>query len=251
LACETGSTDEKDTNFTLDSLLPARNTSNPSLHVVPVLLSTVDAISHLRIHLPKDLRPLSSRETAWKAVREIQKRWPKSVPLLDPISNMGIKDPGFLNLVKVRFNAISTKVAKLIHHEQKMEVLNERIEHHVLANDPKLPEYYELYARKQDSHTRLKNLRKNVQSARDIMQLEELKCRKRVLRRMSFASGDDVVEMKGRVACEISSGDELLLTEMIFEGVFNTLSPEQSAALLSCFVFAEKVSLIHTTKATR
>ncbi|PVF97817.1 putative MTR4-involved in nucleocytoplasmic transport of mRNA [Serendipita vermifera] len=222
LSCETGSTPEKDGNFTLDSLLPARNSSTSSLQVVPVLLSTVDAISHLRIHLPKDLRPISSRETAWKAVREIQKRWPKSVPLLDPISNMGIKDPGFLNLVK------------------KMEVLNERIEHHSMATNPKLPEYYELYARKQDSHIQLKNLRKNVQSARDIMQLEELKCRKRVLRRMGFASSDDVVEMKGRVACEISSGDELLLTEMIFEGVFNALSPEQSAALLSCFVFTEK-----------
>lgn len=48
--------------------------------------------------------------------------------------------------------------------------------------------------------------------------------------------------MKGRVACEISTGDELLLTEMIFGGVFNTLEPEHVAALLSCFVFQEKVS---------
>ncbi|CAD6588567.1 MAG: ATP-dependent RNA helicase mtr4 [Tremellales sp. Tagirdzhanova-0007] len=46
--------------------------------------------------------------------------------------------------------------------------------------------------------------------------------------------------MKGRVACEISTGDELLLTEMMFGGVFNPLSPEQCAALLSCFVFQEK-----------
>lgn len=48
--------------------------------------------------------------------------------------------------------------------------------------------------------------------------------------------------MKGRVACEISSGDELLLTELMFHGVFNDLSVEQSVALLSCFVFDEKVS---------
>jgi len=41
------------------------------------------------------------------------------------------------------------------------------------------------------------------------------------------------------VACEISSGDELLLTEMIFDGLFNSLAPEQCAALLSCFVFSE------------
>jgi ATP-dependent RNA helicase DOB1 len=122
-----------------------------------------------------------------------------------------------------------------------MQILDERIAQHPLAKDPRLPEYYELYARKQDAQTRVRTLRKKVQTVRDVMQLEELRCRKRVLRRLGFSTSNDVVEMKGRVACEISSGDELLLTEMIFEGVFNTLSPEQAAALLSCFVFAEKV----------
>ena len=77
------------------------------------------------------------------------------------------------------------------------------------------------------------------------MQMDELKCRKRVLRRLQFTTADDVVEMKGRVACEISSGDELLLTEMIFNGVFNELLPEHCAALLSCFVFDEKVCASH------
>jgi superfamily II RNA helicase len=46
---------------------------------------------------------------------------------------------------------------------------------------------------------------------------------------------------KGRVACEISSGDELLPTEMIFGGVFNELTP-QTAALLSCFTMRRFVS---------
>lgn len=128
-----------------------------------------------------------------------------------------------------------------------MQILDERIAQHPLSTDPRLPEYYEIYARKQDAQARARNLRKKIQSARDVMQLEELKCRKRVLRRLGFASSEEVVEMKGRVACEISSGDELLLTEMIFEGVFNSLSPEQSAALLSCFVFAEKVSALFSS----
>ena len=47
----------------------------------------------------------------------------------------------------------------------------------------------------------------------------------------------------GRVACEISAADELLLTELVFNGVFNTLSPAQCCALLCCFVFDEKVSI--------
>ena len=38
------------------------------------------------------------------------------------------------------------------------------------------------------------------------------------------------------MACEISAADELLLTEMLFAGVFNELSPQNCAALLSVFV---------------
>ena len=49
--------------------------------------------------------------------------------------------------------------------------------------------------------------------------------------------------MKGRVACEITAGDELVLTELIFLGLFNDLDVDQSVALLSCFVFEETVWL--------
>jgi ATP-dependent RNA helicase DOB1 len=56
----------------------------------------------LRIWLPKDLRPDQGRETAWKSVLEVQKRFPDGIPLLDPIQNMGIKDEKFKGLIKVR-----------------------------------------------------------------------------------------------------------------------------------------------------
>ena len=36
------------------------------------------------------------------------------------------------------------------------------------------------------------------------------------------------------------SADELLVTELLFNGVFNDLTPEQCCALLSCFVFQDK-----------
>lgn len=115
-----------------------------------------------------------------------------------------------------------------------------------LHKDPRLPELYTLYSKKQESHERIRTLKKRIQATHDILQLEELKCRKRVLRRLGFTTSADIVDMKGRVACEISTGDELLLTELIFNGTFNTLSPEQSAALLSCFVFSEKVCDVYS-----
>lgn len=69
--------------------------------IVPVLLSTIEGISHIRIFLPKDLRQDQGRETVWKSVLEVHKRFPDGIALLDPIQNMGIKDDKFKDLVKV------------------------------------------------------------------------------------------------------------------------------------------------------
>ncbi|KAG9096899.1 ATP-dependent RNA helicase mtr4 [Ceratobasidium sp. 370] len=190
--------------------------------VCPVMLSTIASISHLRVHLPKDLRASAPRETLWKVVLEIKRRFPKGLALLDPIENMNIKDSKFKELV------------------ERIAALERRLEAHSLHSDPRLPTIYDAYAQKQDLIGEIRAVKKALAAAHDVMQMDELKCRKRVLRRLGFASATDVVEIKGRVACEISTGDELLLTEMIFNGVFNTLLPEQCAALLSCFVFTEK-----------
>ena len=46
--------------------------------------------------------------------------------------------------------------------------------------------------------------------------------------------------MKGKVACEISTADELLATELMFTGIYNDLSVAHCVALISCLVFNEK-----------
>jgi ATP-dependent RNA helicase DOB1 len=86
------------------------------------------------------------------------------------------------------------------------------------------------------STTEVRELKKTVRRANEMILTSELKSMKRVLRRLGFTNADDVVEVKGRVACEISAGDELLMTEMIFRGAFAELTPQQVVALLSCFV---------------
>lgn len=88
--------------------------------------------------------------------------------------------------------------------------------------------------------SKIKDTKKKINDAMSIMQLDELKCRKRVLRRFGFIDQAEVVQLKARVACEISSGDELMLSELLFNGFFNNLTPEQTAAVLSVFVFEEK-----------
>lgn len=124
---------------------------------------------------------------------------------------------------------------------QKIKTLEKLVERSAIHTNPKLAEIYALYTVKVDKTASIRALKKKISAVHNVLQLDELKCRKRVLRRLGFTTAEDVIEMKGRVACEVSTGDELLLTEMIFQGVFNTLEPEHVAALLSCFVFQEKV----------
>ena len=48
------------------------------------------------------------------------------------------------------------------------------------------------------------------------------------------------VQLKGRVACEVNTSDELILTEVVFENVLEPLTPAEAAATLSAFIFQAK-----------
>ncbi|KAG2185026.1 hypothetical protein INT43_000939 [Umbelopsis isabellina] len=220
--CLAGSVVAKNADGSTVGIRPPKQGEPGEMIVVPVTLSTLDGISHVRLFLSNDLKPAEERNNIFKSIMEVKKRFPEGIPQLDPIENMGIKDEGFKKLVR------------------KIEVLESKLLSNPLHNSPELSKLYDSYAKKMELSNQIKAIRKQITQAHSIVQLEELKCRKRVMRRLGFTSAADVVEMKGRVACEISTGDELLLTELIFHGVFNDLSVEQSVALLSCFVFDEK-----------
>lgn len=57
---------------------------------------------------------------------------------------------------------------------------------------------------------------------------------------LGHIDADGVLQLKGRAACLIDTGDELLVTELMFNGTFNDLDPHQVAALASCFIPCDK-----------
>lgn len=67
---------------------------------------------------------------------------------------------------------------------------------------------------------RVKVLKRELKAAQGLIMRDELKGRQRVLRRLGYMDSEGVVTLKGRVACEIQTGDELVISEMIFNGVF-------------------------------
>lgn len=63
-----------------------------------------------------------------------------------------------------------------------------------------------------------------------------------VLQTLGYINENSIVQIKGRVACEINTGDELLLTELILNNFFSKYNPSEVVALLSVFVFQEKTT---------
>ena len=39
--------------------------------------------------------------------------------------------------------------------------------------------------------------------------------------------GDNVIQLKGRTACEVNTADELVVAELVFNGAFSTLDASQ------------------------
>ncbi|KAM9930913.1 hypothetical protein OXX59_000177 [Metschnikowia pulcherrima] len=67
--------------------------------------------------------------------------------------------------------------------------------------------------------------------------LPDYEQRLRVLEQLDFIDRNQNVVLKGRVACEINSGWELVLTELILDNFLGDFEPEEIVALLSCFVY--------------
>ncbi|KAI1330708.1 rRNA-processing arch domain-containing protein [Xylariaceae sp. FL0255] len=195
---------------------------------IPCMLTCVKALSQIRIFVPKETKSREEieavRDQMLRALKEVERRFPDGLPILDPIENMNITDDSFKKLLR------------------KIEVLESRLLSNPLHGSPLLVGLWDQYKVKIALNEEIKNLKKKIGKAHSIAQLDELKSRKRVLRRLGFINEGEVVQMKARVACEISSteGHELLLSELLFNRFFNELTPELIASVLSVFIFEEK-----------
>ncbi|PHH90992.1 hypothetical protein CDD83_2013 [Cordyceps sp. RAO-2017] len=77
-------------------------------------------------------------------------------------------------------------------------------------------------------------------SDQNLQLLPDYEQRVQVLKELGFVDDATRIQLKGKVACEVHSGDELVLTELILDNVLADFEPAEIAALLSSFVFQEK-----------
>ncbi|KAD6794857.1 hypothetical protein E3N88_05753 [Mikania micrantha] len=202
---------------------PPRSGEKGEMHVVPVQLPLISTLSKLRITIPNDLRPMEARQNILLAVQELEKRFPHGLPKLNPVKDMGIEEPEFVDLV----NQI------------------ERLEHQLLShplNKSQDESQIECFKRKAEVNHEIQQLKTKMRDSQLQKFRDELKNRSRVLRKLGHIDAEGIVQVKGRAACLIDTGDELLVTELMFNGTFNDLDHHQIAALASCFIPGDKSS---------
>jgi len=198
-----------------------------SMRVFTIGLENIDRISAVRIFTPPALASPEARKKVAVSVKEVQKRFPEGVPLLDPIKDLKIQDENFTTLM------------------ERAEALTKRLSVHKLATEFSREDRLRLihaYENKLDLKERARLLRDEARSFQSIAMKDDLKKMKRVLKKLGHVDGNGVIQTKGRTACEINTADELVVTELIFTGVFKSLTVEQSVALLSSLTFGEPIN---------
>lgn len=202
---------------------PPRPGEKGEMHVVPVQLALISTLSKIRISVPSDLRPAEVRQSILLAVQELGKRFPQGLPKLNPVKDMGIEEPELVELV----NQIETIEKQMMSHPLYKSQDENQIK---------------CFQRKAEVNHEIQQLKTKMRDSQLQKFRNELKNRSRVLKKLGHIDADGVVQLKGRAACLIDTGDELLVTELMFNGTFNNLDHHQIAALASCFIPGDRSS---------
>jgi len=195
-------------------------------HVVSMALTLLSKISKIRSNMPEgDTKSDESRRALLKTLTTIKghkKFKVTGIPELDPVAEMNIKSS--------ECNAVLDGLKDI---ETKRNESN-------LKGNPRLKDYYEAFDRKVKLHSSIQLLDKEVNQTKFMVMSDDLRAMRRVLRRLEFVNKDGVVQLKGRMACELTSADEVLMTEIVFQNVFDGMEANNIIALCSCLVFDEK-----------
>ncbi|ORX82713.1 antiviral helicase [Anaeromyces robustus] len=122
---------------------------------------------------------------------------------------------------------------------KRKNVLLERIKALKCNNCPDFVDHYNIVSEKKKIEYKINELFKNL-SENNLQLLPDYNQRIEVLKFLRYIDDNLTVQLKGKIACEISTADELLLTELVLDNFFAEFDLAESAALLSCFIFQEK-----------
>ncbi|KAL2568339.1 hypothetical protein AAZV13_18G062500 [Glycine max] len=159
----------------------------------------------------------------------------KTVQLLMDLKSDGNKYPPALDPVK----DLKLRDVKLVATYHKWTRLLEKMSQNQCHGCIKLEEHLKL-AKEIKKHKEEVYALQFQMSDEALKQMPDFQGRIDVLKQIGCIDEDLVVQMKGRVACEMNSGEELICTECLFENQMDELEPEEAVAIMSAFVFQQK-----------
>ncbi|TVY37961.1 putative ATP-dependent RNA helicase [Lachnellula subtilissima] len=136
-----------------------------------------------------------------------------------------------------------------VHDMQLRDILTKRVEQAAIAQKAvclDCPQFIKHFAMCHDQWLIQENITqlRQLMSDQNLQLLPDYEQRIQVLKDLDFVDDSSRVQLKGKVACEIHSADELVLTELILDNVLAAYEPAEIVALLSAFVFQEKTDTV-------
>ena len=104
-----------------------------------------------------------------------------NLPFVDPVKDMKINEKSFKEIVK------------------KIDTFERRLTEHNLHKNPNLSKFLKTYGKKATVIKQLDEAKMELKKAKSLLQMADLKCMKRVLRRLGYCTPADVIEVKGRI----------------------------------------------------
>jgi len=148
-------------------IIPLKERGEPVVISLP--LSQIDGLSSIRMYIPKDLLPVEARENTLRKVEEVLSRFAKDgVPLLDPEEDMKVQSKSFRKATR------------------RIEALEGLFEKHDIRSSPHIQQKLKVLHAKQELSAKIKSIKKTMRSSTALAFKDELKARKRVLRRLGY-----------------------------------------------------------------
>jgi len=202
--------------------------------IISVQLHHIQRLSGIRLNMDKfkNLTKNDEKNKLSLILNECLKRNGDNLQELHPIKHLNINDNNLNDI----YNKIQTLNDKI------KEIKNKNMDQNI-----KFDELCIKYKKKKDFEIEIVKIKNEITSLETNQFIEQkLNGMNRVLRRLKMIE-NNVITIKGKIACEISCGDELILTELLFSNLFNQIIVSQSSeyinSLLSVFVYDEVINI--------
>lgn len=186
------------------------------LEVFPVFLRDVEEVFKTTLYVPEDVTIEAEKASLLQQLRNLLSQFDGQLPVCEWIKDIDVHDVSILEKIE--------QLEKL----EKERILQPRTEMDVDLQ-PQIEEKIQIMVE-------IDQVKKEMENTMMLSFQEEYRSRVNVLKKLGHINEDGVLTLKGKAACEIDAGDELMCAELLFDGVLKRIDRNYLVAFLSCLI---------------